>query len=249
MIRRQYSSFAPLLGAALCGMLWLSGCATSAPAGLEGGADPSQAAELNVTMGLEYMQKGNLPRARRKLDKALSIAPDDPDALQASALLYQRQGEPELARRFFERALDVAPDFTRARNNYAAFLYARGETAAACDQLERATRDIHYDNRAQLFTNLGRCQRRVGRDDAALESLTKAQTIDPRYAPSYLALAGTLHDQGENTRAWEALQRFIRLAGTTPESLRLAEQIASARGDAATAAFYSRQLNASRRDP
>ncbi|WP_129139263.1 type IV pilus biogenesis/stability protein PilW [Modicisalibacter coralii] len=249
MIRRQRPSFAPLWCAALLGMLWLSGCATTQSDGLESGANPAQAVKLNVTMGIEYMRQGNLPRARDKLDKALSIDPDDPDALQASALLYQRQGESDLARQFFRRALDAAPDFTRARNNYAAFLYAQGDVAEACDQLQRATRDIHYDNRAQLFTNLGRCRRDLGDRQAAIEDLEKAQAIDPRYAPSYLALAETLHARGDEDRAWTQLQRFIRLVGTTPDSLRLAEQIASARGDGATAAFYSRQLNESRQAP
>lgn len=229
--------------------LWLSGCATTQQGGLQSDVDPEQAADLNVAMGIEYMQQGNLPRARRKLERALAIDPGNADALQANALLYQRQGESQLAREFFERALDANPELTRARNNYAAFLYRQGDIAAACAQLERASHDIHYDNRAQLFTNLGRCQFERGALAKAVESLERAQDIDPRHAPSYLELAQTLTAQGKYDRAWDQLQRFIRLAGATPASLRLAEQIASARGDGASAAFYSQQLKASRRAP
>ncbi|MDW5376508.1 type IV pilus biogenesis/stability protein PilW [Halomonas sp. HP20-15] len=249
MIRRPRSLTAPRLGAVLLATLWLSGCATTQQDGLESDADPERAAKLNVAMGIEYMEQGNLSRARSKLEHALAIDPGNADALQANALLYQRQGENQLAREFFERALAAEPDLTRARNNYAAFLYRQGEIAAACEQLKRASQDIHYDNRAQLFTNLGRCQLERGALADAAESLERAQNIDPRHAPSYLALARTLTAQGEYDRAWDQLQRFIRLAGTPPESLRLAEQIASARGDGASAAFYSRQLKESQRAP
>ena len=249
MIRRPCSLPAPRLGAVMFATLWLSGCAATQQGGLKSAADPDRAADLNVAMGIEYMEQGNLPRAQRKLERALAIDPGNADALQANALLYQRQGENRLAREFFKRALAANPDLTRARNNYAAFLYRQGEIAAACEQLERASQDINYDNRAQLFTNLGRCRLERGALADAAESLQRAQSIDPRYAPSYLALARTLTAQGEQDRAWDQLQRFIRLTGTTPESLRLAEQIASARGDSASAAFYSQQLNESQRAP
>lgn len=248
MIRRR-PSFLPRLCAVLLGMLWLSGCATATREGSSPTANLDRALELNVTMGIEYMEQGNLMRAQSKIDRALEIAPQDPGALQAQALLYQRQGEGDLARRFFERALDTAPDFTRARNNYAAFLYAQGHIEESCRQLERATKDLKYDNRAQLYTNLGLCQRELGNIDAARRSLERAQALDPRNARSYLTLARIYHEQGSGERAWEQLQTFIRLAGTTPESLRLAQQIARARGDETSSAFYSRQLDGSRGAP
>ena len=53
------------------------------------------------------------------------------------------------------------------------------------------------------------------------------------------------HTQGNNERAWERLQRYFTVAGTSPESLRLASDIASAQGDSARAAFYRQQLGGS----
>ncbi|SFH29732.1 type IV pilus biogenesis/stability protein PilW [Modicisalibacter xianhensis] len=243
MIRRCRSSSLTRLCAVTLGVLWLSGCTTTTLEQPTRTADLDQALKLNVTMGIEYMEQGNLRRAQDKLDRALEIAPDDPGALQAQALLYQRQGETTHADRFFQRALAEAPDFTRARNNYAAFLFAQGRIEASCEQLERATQDLKYDNRAQLYTNLGICQRELGDLQAARASLERAQAIDPRNARTYLTLAQINHAQGNDERAWEQLQTFIRLAGMNPEGLRLAQRIASARGDAVTAAFYSRQLD------
>ncbi|GHB10995.1 type IV pilus biogenesis/stability protein PilW [Modicisalibacter luteus] len=243
MIRRCRSSSLTRLSAVMLGVFWLSGCTTTALEQPTHTADLDQALKLNVTMGIEYMEQGNLRRAQDKLDRALEIAPDDPDALQAQALLYQRQGETAHADRFFQRALAEDPGFTRARNNYAAFLFAQDRIEASCQQLERASQDLKYDNRAQLYTNLGICQRELGDLQAARTSLERAQAIDPRNARTYLTLAQINHAQGNDERAWEQLQTFIRLAGMNPEGLRLAQRIASARGDAVTAAFYTRQLD------
>lgn len=249
MIRQCRSSSPLLVCVVMLGALWLSGCVSTTLEGPVTTTDSEQAVALNVRMGIEYMEQGNLVRAHDKLDKALAIDPGNPDALQTRALIYQLQGENELADKLFERALSAAPDFTRARNNYAAFLYSRGRIAEACDQLERASRNIDYDDRAQLFTNLGLCQRELGNLEAARKSLQRAQDINPRSARSYYTLAEINYAQGNNERAWEQLQSYIRLAGANSASLRLAEKIANARGDAASAAFYSRQLNGSKGAP
>nr|WP_298377631.1 type IV pilus biogenesis/stability protein PilW [uncultured Halomonas sp.] len=244
--------YLPMLGrpcAVLFALIWLSGCAVETGPGLNNAAtDAKQALELNTTMAVEYMEQGNLPRAQAKLDRALEIDSDSPRALQVQAMLYQRQGESAMADRFFRRALAIEPGFTQGRNNYAAFLYSQGRIEESCSQLERASQDIKYTNRAQLLTNLGLCQWELGDATASRTSLTRAQAVDPRSARSYLVLARIDHAQGNDQRAWEQLQSFIRLAGTTPESLKLAQQLAIARGDSASAAFYSRQLDA-RDDP
>lgn len=230
---------------ALLSAVGLSGCASQA-SGPESGAD---AADAYTQLGTAYLERDNLPRAISALDRALEIDPDDAEALQAMAMVYQRQEEDKLADAYFQRALRVDSGFTRARNNYAAFLFDQGRTADACHQLERATGDTQYRNRAQLFANLGQCQRELGDMDAARRSLERAQAIDARSPRSYFTLAEIEYSQGNYSRAWDQLQSFIRLAGITPESQRLASAIAAARGDDDTAAFFSKQLGSSRGAP
>lgn len=242
MIRPRYSPFVTQWCTALLSLLWLSGCAVSMQPDTNGSANREQAAEYNAALGIAYLEQGNLLRAQTKLDKALEMVSNQPKALQAQALLYQRQGKADLANDFFTRALKSDPDFTRARNNYAAFLYAQGQVGDACKQLQRATQDSQYPHLAQLYTNLGRCQQELGDLEDARQNLLRAQAIDSRHARSYLALAEINYTQGETDRAWEQLQSFIRLAGSTSASLHLASRIASAHGDDAAAAFYSRQL-------
>ncbi|MFC3282824.1 type IV pilus biogenesis/stability protein PilW [Litchfieldella rifensis] len=230
---------------ALLSAAWLSGCA-SQPSSSESEADP---ADAYTQLGTAYLERDNLPRAISALDRALEIDPDDAEALQAMAMVYQRQEENDLADKYFRRALRIDSGFTRARNNYAAFLFDQGRTAEACRQLEQATGDTQYRNRALLFANLGQCQRELGDLDAARRSLERAQDIAPRSPRSYFTLAEIEYSQGNYSRAWDQLQSFIRLAGITPESKRLASAIAAARGDDDTAAFFSEQLGSSRGAP
>ncbi|WP_458524436.1 type IV pilus biogenesis/stability protein PilW [Onishia taeanensis] len=226
-----------LLTTLLC-TVWLGGCAASAPQP----RDQDGSAEAYTRLGTAYLERNNLPRATRALNRALEIDSDDAAALQAMAMIFQRQGETTLADEYFRRALDADPDLTRARNNFAAFLYAQGRTRDACDQLALASDDTQYANRAQLFTNLGQCQRDLGHPAQAREALTRAKVLDPRRPRSYWLLAQLEYAQGQQARAWDNIQAHMRLAGITPDNLALARDIALARGDTEQADFYARKL-------
>lgn len=227
----------------LLGTLWLSGCATQAHLPAD---DGGSAAAAYTRLGVAYLERDNLPRALNALDRALEIAPDDAEALQAMAMVHQRQGESDLAGEMFRRAIEADPALTRTRNNYAAFLYDRGRIDEACEQLERASEDTQYANRGQLFANLGQCRLEMGDVTAARQALSRAQAIDPRGARSYLLLARLEADQGHLDRAERQLERYMRLAGPRDEALRLAREIAQRRGDAASAGAYTDQPGGSR---
>lgn len=202
---------------------WLSGCASQPEQG--SGADP---AEALTELGMAYLERDNLPRAMSALNRALELAPGDPEALQAMAIVYQRQGERERADTMFQRALRAAPGNSRARNNYAVFLYDQGQVRRACEQLELASEDTQYANRAQLFANLGQCQWDIGEVDKARHSLERARSLEPRNPRSYLTLAELELEQGNPERARQQLEIFVRLAGMTPDAQALAQEIAAA---------------------
>ncbi|GEK72984.1 MULTISPECIES: type IV pilus biogenesis/stability protein PilW [Halomonas] len=235
MTRRPHGSRLLSVTVVLASVLWLTGCATRSDVAPPA-ADTGDPVAAYTRLGTAYLERNNLPRALSALDRALEIDDDAPEALQAMAIVYQRQGEDALADETFQQAIDAAPDLTRARNNYAAFLYDQGRIREACHQLEQAAADTQYANRAQLFTNLGQCQRRLGDIEAARHSLQRAQSIDPRRADSYLRLAQLEVDQGRYAVAEQQLQRYRRLAGPTPAARQLSEELSRARGERSTAA-------------
>ncbi|MFB9866710.1 type IV pilus biogenesis/stability protein PilW [Vreelandella sulfidaeris] len=236
--RRQHPSRVPML-TVLIGSLWLAGCASSTP--LSPQANPA-ASDAYTQLGVAYLERNNLPRALNALDRALEIAPRNAEALQALALVYQRQGESSLANDYFQQAVDAEPDFTRARNNYAAFLYGQGQYKPACEQLEIASQDAQYANRAQLFTNLGQCYMALDDIDKARARLSRAQSIDPRNARGYLMLAELEYTQGNYAQAWAPLQTYLQLAEPDQAAITMAADIAQARGEPDVAAEYQRML-------
>lgn len=84
-------------------------------------ADP-KAAEINMRLGLNYMQRGDYEVALEKLQKALKQDPNLPSAHNTIALLYQRLNETEKAEQHFKQAVRRAPDYSEAQNNYGVFL-------------------------------------------------------------------------------------------------------------------------------
>ncbi|MBZ5487141.1 type IV pilus biogenesis/stability protein PilW [Halomonas aquamarina] len=238
---RRFDPFrAPIL-AVLLSSVWLAGCATSSSSPVKASDD---ATDAYTRLGVAYLEQANLPRAHTALTRALELDPQHAKALQALALVYQQQGDVELAHAYFSKALDAEPDFTRARNNYAAFLYQQGQISAACEQLELASEDTQYANRAQLFTNLGQCYLALDEIDKARGHLARAQRIDPRDPRGYLTLAELEFSQGNYESARPPLQTYLQLAGPNQAALEMAKDIARATGDDALAADYQRQLGA-----
>ncbi|MDO6788604.1 type IV pilus biogenesis/stability protein PilW [Cobetia marina] len=223
--------------------LTLSGCATRVETNDPYAApDDNKASTAYVELGEAYLSRNQLQRADNAFQKALKLQQGNAEAKAGLAMIYQRQGENVLADDYFKQSIASDPSFTRARNNYAAFLYSRGEYVAACEQLEKATQDLTYDNRGQLYTNLGRCQLQLGKTSEARANFDRAVKINPREAEAWLAKARMEHDAGDDDAAQQALSRYFRLNGTDSDSLELAVDVAVARGDARLADLYGRQL-------
>ena len=82
----------------------LAGCVTSTK---DGGKplkqeDPTeQAGKYNVQLGTAYLQQGNYPLAKEKLERALKQNPKDANVHTSLGLLYDRVGEQKLADKHF----------------------------------------------------------------------------------------------------------------------------------------------------
>lgn len=236
MIRRQGlpdSIPSPSCLVALLSVAWLTGCANtqlSSSSALDDTSLPP--ADAYTRLGIAYLEQHSNRRAFQALDHALEIAPNDPEALQAMAIVYQRQGEAALASEYFQQALSVDAGHTQARNNYAAFLYEQGRIEEACQQLEKATSDTEYVHRDRLFANLGKCQFKLGNIAGARQSLARAQAINPRLADSYRILAGLEQAEGHRDKAMAQWQYYLQLTGSSPEALEQISDVADNRTSA-----------------
>lgn len=207
-------------------VLLLAGCA-----GLPSGAPRSEVVDNHVRLGLAYLKEGNREAARRHLLRAIDLDPRSAEANHGMALLLVADTEYELADEHFRRALAARPDFTSARNNYAVFLYERGKLEEAYRQYKRASEDLGYSGRPQVFHGLGVVAARLGRREEARAAWEKAIALRPAFALPYLELAEYHFEAGEVARARRYLEAFDRRASPVPRSLWLWVRIADRLGD------------------
>jgi type IV pilus assembly protein PilF len=183
----KYSYSIVLLAAAV-----LAGCITSSS---DGGKplkqdDPKEAAaKYNIQLGTAYLQQGNYPLAKEKLERSLKQNPKDADVHTSLGLLYDRVGDPKLADKHFREALRLAPDKPDISNNYAIYLCKNGRTEEGVERFMAVDGSKYYRTPEVALTNAGVCLRAAKRLDEAQEKFNGAIKARPNYSEATVQLA------------------------------------------------------------
>jgi len=144
----------------LMAVLFLSACSSSRM----GGRDKNpQAAELNVQLGLSYLQKERPDLAKIKLGRALKQAPNSSRVNWAYALLEEKLGNMSSAAKYFDKATRLNPDDAEGHNNYGAFLCSQDQVPEALAQFKLAVSNSLYETPEYAYLNAGMCA--AGHDD------------------------------------------------------------------------------------
>jgi Flp pilus assembly protein TadD len=86
-----------------------------------GPGDHAATAEQEMRFGIEIAQKGLWREARFRFEKAVTLAPDDPRALNDLAVALEQAGEFDKARAAYEKALKLDPGSLYIQQNYDLF--------------------------------------------------------------------------------------------------------------------------------
>jgi len=205
-----------LLSLVVVGAL-LAACASP---GMKAAREQQQkAAEINVQLGINYLQQGDLRTANAKLERALEQDPDLATGHWVYALLQARLERYEAAERHFERALALDPNDSKAHNNYGTFLCERDRVDEAIEQFEAAVENPLYESPATAYTNAGICLVRVGRIDEARAYLRKALEADGRFAQALYQMAKLSYRAGRYSKTRDYLHRYAAQGRHTPQTL------------------------------
>lgn len=159
-----------------------------------------------------------MAEARLAADRALEIAPDDPQLLDTIGVVYSQANAFEQAAAVFQRVVTRAPDHAPFRFNLAYSLITIGDTVGAERELEACIALDHRLWRAHLSLAQLRLQTPTANHLKRLTSLVPAYQHQP-VAQMYLNMA--LAKEYEDTRAYpEAFEHFTRAktAGRRPSS-------------------------------
>jgi type IV pilus assembly protein PilF len=226
-----------VLGAAL---VVITGCITTGDQGRP--KSETDAAISNVKLGVAYMQQGNLPLAKEKLERAEKQDPKNIEVHTSLAILYERLGRNEDAEREYQAALRLAPDSAEVANNYAVFLCRTGKVEPAIKLFETAAKDQLYRTPWAAHTNAGVCLRSNKRGADAVPHFERALAMRPDYSDAVRELGDLQLELGHPEISLNVVDRYLAIGRVSPDVLLVGVRAALARGDRVVADNYARRL-------
>tara|TARA_B110000503_G_scaffold25349_1_gene40059 strand:- start:25415 stop:26209 length:795 start_codon:yes stop_codon:yes gene_type:complete len=234
-------ALSPFFLALVCA--WLGGCVTTTEGGFTEDASPTKALEKRVSLARQYIGEGNWEAAKRNLQLADQINPNNPEVYEAFALVYQSTGEYELAEENFKKAISIDKNFSRCRNNYAAFLYSQQRYQEAEEQLDYVIKDTLYSGRPNAFVNLGLCRLKLFDTQGAEEAFVRALAMDRTNQIALLELTRIRYEAQDYPTAnkyYDTYRSVVRKQSAA--GLLLGIQLAKADGDRNSEGSYAMAL-------
>lgn len=217
----------------------LSACNTAGGTRPEYVAPDPKAAEINMRLGINYMQRGDYAIALEKLQKALKQNPNLASAHNTIALLYQQLGKNEEAEAHFLEAVERDPDYSQAQNNFGVFLCSQARYDEAEKRFLKAVENPLYNSPQYAFENAGLCAARKPDNEKAENYFRKALQIDSTLSKSLLQMAELSYDSQNYLQARAYIQRYQTNANWTASSLYLAIKTENKLDDQNAVASYT----------
>ena len=221
-------------------VLLATGCVSNEPKETE--TSPEEAARLNLQLGAQYLQRGDLNLARDKLTKAIEQDPKLVGAHLTLALVYERARELDKASRHYREAVRLAPDDANVLNSYGGYMCRRNEREEGVRSFEKAATTPFYRTPEIAWTNAGVCARGIPDPVRAESFFRRALEENSRYPEALLQMADLTLAENRALASRAFLQRYEAVAPWGPDSLCLAVRVEDSLGDRTAARSYARTL-------
>jgi type IV pilus assembly protein PilF len=227
---------------ALLATLALCACQTHIAPASSTPSRRSQAAAVNLQLGVGYLQQGNLNYAKEKLERALSEDAKNPEIHSALGLLDERLGKDKEADREYRTSLSLAPHDPSLLNNYAVFLCSHDRAPEGVRYFEEAATNPLYRSPWAAYTNAGVCFRQAKRETDAAQLFVRALQSNPSYAEAVYQASDLDFTQQKYAAARLRIDFFLTNNPPTPDLLLLGWRLAQAQQDTAGAFNYAQRL-------
>ena len=220
-------------------LVMVAACAQTGGEKYRPAAQTNDAAMSNISVGVEYMRRGEYEKALDKLERAQKADPSYPLTYNSLGVLYELLGDDGMAEKNFKRALQLDRSNSATLNNYGRLLCKNGRVKEAEDMFRRAAKNPLYETPEIPVTNAGLCLKGAGRVDDAEDYFRRALQYNPRQPTALLQMSRLSYDRGEYMSGRGYLQRYLAEAAPTAESLWLGIQIEQQLGDKDTVSSYA----------
>ncbi|MDP4537701.1 type IV pilus biogenesis/stability protein PilW [Alkalimonas collagenimarina] len=188
--------------------------------------DNTEAARTRMSLGLNYLQRGENAQAIYNLERARVMAPQLPEVYNALAYYYQSVGENEQAESAYKQSLARDADNADTYNNYGAFLCQIDKYEEAERLLLNAIRRPGYMRVSESYENLALCMLQQNSFGRAHQYLEASVVHSSNRISSLLNLAALEYAMGNNQAARQHLTRIQRLGHVSANTSLLSYLIA-----------------------
>ena len=161
-------------------------------------------------MGTLYLHNDNFARkAVAYFDRAIALAPDDPDLHNLRGIAHSKAGDPDRAAADWKTAAQLNPDDAEPQLNLGVDFLRQGKFDEAIRALERALQIA--PRHAKVHSNLGVAQERSGNLDRAIQHFSDAIALVPDYPNAYSNRAFVHFRKGDYPNSIKDCDRAIEL--------------------------------------
>lgn len=189
---------------------------------------PKSAVEL-YEKALEAVRTNDSKKAIELLKAAVTAYPDFTLALNELGVQYLKLGQPDKAVEAFRAVLKIKPEDFTARLNYGIALREKRESAEAEVQLRQAILKNDTSWAAHMYLGLSLIDLR--KYNEAEKELQRSLVLggDNLSLPHYY-LGGIYWKRGDNRRAIEELEKYLKLSPKAPDAERVRATVKELRG-------------------
>jgi len=192
---------------------------------------PNEVARANLSLGIEYMNRGEYEKSLEKLDRARAADPGYSGTYNVYGLLYQLLNRNDEAEKQFKKALKLNPRDSDTMNNYGRLLCGMGRSEEAERTFMQAANNPLYATPAVAITNAGICANRNNRPLEAEKHFRNALEINEQIPTALLQMSQLTFNNANYLSARAYLQRYLGVSRHTSASLWLGIQIEREMGD------------------
>lgn len=196
--------------------------------------DNTEAAKTRISLGLNYLNRGDSTQALYNLERAKTMAPNLPEVYNALAYYYQSVGEHTQAEASYKQAIAKDSNNADAYNNYGAFLCQIGKYQEAEKLLLTAVAKPGYIRVAESYENLALCQLEQNGFDAAKGYFQTSITHNSNRVSALINSGSLNYAIGHLADAKMDLQRIQRVGRVSARSTLLSYLVSEKQGDVPT---------------
>lgn len=174
-------------------------------------------------LGAVYRKKGQMSEALAVYEKAIVIAPKDPEPHFGLGLVFAEQRKFAEALASYDRALALDPAYADVRSNIGALFMQQGRVEEAIAEYRKAIAIDPYHIQARF--NLAVALVKLSKFSEAIEEYEEVVVREPTFIPARINLGILLYEDGKIAEAREQFQEVLMIDPRNVSAKTALEQI------------------------